>query len=96
MMQSWWRVLLGTTTFAAIWCYTCGVEVETSGGTVRGLQETVEGVEVDIFYGIPYAAPPVEELRFKAPHPAEPWEGIRDATQKPNACIQVVIHFHEL
>lgn len=33
------------------------------------------------FRGIPYAAPPVGPLRFRAPEPLIPWEGVRDATQ---------------
>jgi len=36
---------------------------------------------VHIFRGVPYAAPPVGELRWKAPQPATPWEGIREATK---------------
>lgn len=32
------------------------------------------------FLGIPYAAPPVGENRFREPQPVEPWEGVRDAT----------------
>jgi para-nitrobenzyl esterase len=33
------------------------------------------------FLGIPYAAPPVGENRFREPQPVEPWEGVRDATR---------------
>lgn len=35
---------------------------------------------MSIFRGVPYALPPVGELRLRAPRPAEPWTGIRDAT----------------
>eukprot|EP00058_Branchiostoma_floridae_P019151 XP_002604640.1 hypothetical protein BRAFLDRAFT_92874 [Branchiostoma floridae] len=36
----------------------------------------------------PYAAPPVGDLRFRAPQPAAPWEGIRDATELGPHCPQ--------
>ena len=49
----------------------------TTGGDVRGL--TRAGVHV--FRSIPYAAPPVGELRCRPPRPAEPWSGVRDATR---------------
>jgi para-nitrobenzyl esterase len=52
-------------------------DVSTSTGTVRGRWE--KGVAV--YRGIPYAAPPVESRRFTAPQPAEPWEGVRDASR---------------
>lgn len=45
-------------------------------GFVRGTRD--QGVSV--FRGLPYAAPPVGELRFASPRPAEPWRGVRDAT----------------
>src|SRR5687767_5297785 len=51
--------------------------VRTTSGTVRGLSR--DGVHA--FLGIPYAAPPFRELRFAAPEPPEPWEGVREATE---------------
>ncbi|WP_223172051.1 carboxylesterase/lipase family protein [Microbacterium sp. NIBRBAC000506063] len=50
--------------------------VQTSKGRVRG-EEIAAGIR---FLGIPYAAPPVGENRFRAPAPVQPWEGERDAT----------------
>lgn len=62
--------------------------VKTNYGRVRGLRENVNGKQVDSFLGIPFAKPPVGDLRFKHPLPAEPWEGIFNATEKPNTCWQ--------
>nr|CAD7202428.1 unnamed protein product [Timema douglasi] len=41
------------------------------------------------FQGIPYAKPPVGPLRFKAPQPADPWEGVRDATKEGAEAPQI-------
>jgi para-nitrobenzyl esterase len=51
--------------------------IETKLGKVRGYS-TRGAVK---FKGIPYAAPPVGELRFSPPAPSEPWDGILDATE---------------
>ncbi|MBV8160975.1 MAG: carboxylesterase/lipase family protein [Acidimicrobiia bacterium] len=51
--------------------------VETTHGSVQG--RVKDGI-CD-FRGIPYAAPPVGELRFRPPQPARPWTGVRDATR---------------
>lgn len=51
-------------------------EARIAAGVVRG---TAEG-GVYVFRGIPYARPPVGELRLAAPAPARPWEGVRDAS----------------
>ncbi|KAK3932449.1 Acetylcholinesterase [Frankliniella fusca] len=54
------------------------VEVQTKQGLLRGQRLTPPKKNVpqfDAFLGVPYAKPPVKELRFKAPQPPEPWEG---------------------
>lgn len=55
--------------------------VKTDKGYVSGTTIGEPGKEVSIFRGIPYAAPPVGDLRWKPPQPVEPWEGIRECTQ---------------
>jgi para-nitrobenzyl esterase len=56
-----------------------------TGGIVRGT-DLPDGSH--LFLGIPYAAPPVGDLRWKAPQPVPAWIGVRDATKTPPACIQ--------
>jgi len=53
-------------------------------GTLEGLDTT----GVMVFRGIPYAAPPVGELRWKPPQPAMHWTGVRPASQLGHNCIQ--------
>ena len=58
----------------------------TTNGVLRGA--STEDGAVLAFKGIPYAAPPVGELRWKLPVAAASWEGERDATELPPACLQ--------
>jgi para-nitrobenzyl esterase len=51
------------------------VTVETDYGTVAGTRQADDLV---VFRGIPYAAPPVGELRFRPPMRPEPWSGVRE------------------
>lgn len=59
--------------------------VRTEHGFVRGQNAG----PVDKFLGIPYAAPPVDELRWKPPVAPEPWYGVRDATEAGSECTQL-------
>lgn len=61
-------------------------EVHTLQGALRGRFD-VAGVAV--FQGIPYAAPPVGDLRWKPPQPPAAWDGTRDAATAPHSCMQV-------
>ncbi|MFK7602904.1 carboxylesterase/lipase family protein [Deinococcus sp. SM5_A1] len=62
------------------------VTVQTEGGAVVGQQSSVR-----TFLGIPYAAPPVGELRWKPPQPAAAWNTPRDASKFGGKCPQKVI-----
>ncbi len=53
------------------------VELTISGGPIRG--EQVDGI--NMFKGIPFAQPPVDELRFAPPENVEPWTGTLDCTE---------------
>ena len=51
--------------------------VKVEGGTIKGIVSDT----MSVYKGIPFAAPPVGDLRWKAPQPVIPWEGIREATE---------------
>lgn len=63
--------------------------ISTKNGKVQGKLLSVPGGEVRAFLGIPYGKPPTGMLKFRAPEPAERWEGVRDATKFPNSCWQL-------
>ena len=61
-----------------------GPVIKTSAGQIQGA--TID--DVSIFKGIPYAAPPINEYRWRPPQPVIPWEGVRDALAFGPDCAQ--------
>ncbi len=60
--------------------------VTTAQGKLEG--KAIEEGTVRAFLGLPYAAPPVGRLRWKAPSPPAAWKGVRDATKFGARCEQ--------
>ena len=59
--------------------------VKTAYGKVQG---QVNGDAI-VWKGVPYAKPPVDELRWKAPQDPDPWHGVRHATSPAKKCTQL-------
>jgi para-nitrobenzyl esterase len=83
-----WILMLIGLTFAAVVVHGQATNplpavVHTQSGPVRG-----SGTDVRVFKGIPYAAPPVGDLRWRPPAPAEPWTDVRETTQFGPRCPQ--------
>ncbi|XP_048397708.1 cholinesterase-like isoform X1 [Stegostoma tigrinum] len=64
--------------------------VTTTRGKVKGIPINVLSGTVTAFLGIPYAEPPIAELRFKKPEPRRPWSGLWIANKYPNTCYQYI------
>ena len=60
--------------------------VKTAQGEAVG--KWIEGRTQKVFLGLPYAAPPVGDLRWKAPQPPAAWKGVRDASSFGARCEQ--------
>lgn len=58
--------------------------VRVANGLVQGAAES----GLTVYKGIPFAAPPVGDLRWRAPRPAAKWDGVRQATAFAPACMQ--------
>ena len=62
-----------------------GVRVALDSGIIAGSEEA----GVLFWKGIPFAAPPVGALRWRAPQPVAPWPDVRQATDYGHDCMQV-------
>jgi para-nitrobenzyl esterase len=74
---------LGVSTMA----HASSLTVKTGQGKVRG--QAIHDGKVQAFLGLPYAAPPVGDLRWRAPQPPSSWKGERDATRFGAHCAQI-------
>ncbi|MCY4600453.1 MAG: carboxylesterase family protein [Acidobacteria bacterium] len=63
------------------------VPVQVTGGEIRGAA-AAGNPDLVAFQGVPYAAPPVGDLRWKPPQPVVAWDGVRDAAAPGPICMQ--------
>ena len=82
------RTALTSALLASAACAHAGIEgpVTTKQGQIQGAPGKLEGVTV--FKGIPFAAPPVGDLRWKQPEAPAAWQGVRDGSKYGAPCIQ--------
>jgi para-nitrobenzyl esterase len=64
--------------------FAAAAKIQTHSGVIEG---TTEG-DLRIFKGIPFAQPPVGELRWKEPQPVAKWQGVRETTRFAARCMQ--------
>ncbi|KAK7574427.1 hypothetical protein V9T40_011618 [Parthenolecanium corni] len=66
------------------------VEIKIQQGILKGFeQHSRNGTKYHAFLGIPYARPPIGNLRFESPQTPLTWDGVRDATKPPPSCVQI-------
>src|SRR6202451_844556 len=78
-------LLLSVTPLFAIEAQTTLHQAKTDTGAVQGAPEN----GITAFRGIPYAAPPLGNLRWRAPQPVAKWTGVRAATEYGADCAQL-------
>ncbi|RZF46909.1 hypothetical protein LSTR_LSTR008037 [Laodelphax striatellus] len=66
-------------------------EIKLSLGSIVGCKKVsvYDKKEYFSFQGIPFAEPPVGNLRFKDPVPVKPWQGVKQCTKPGNPCVQI-------
>ena len=76
-MKTFVKLLLAVSLSVTV--FSCAKEpvLNVEGGSLQGVPSAVKGVTV--FKGIPYAAPPVGDLRWREPQPVVPWKGVKVA-----------------
>ena len=83
-------VLLAGAGVAPVRAQSTDAIVSVEGGQLAGAPSPL-GDDVLVYRGVPFAAPPVGDLRWRPPQPAPAWEGVRDATEAGPACMQRAI-----
>ncbi|KAJ8983203.1 hypothetical protein NQ317_016424 [Molorchus minor] len=81
---------IGLLVFCAGYLTADDVIVQLPDGQIKGRTEvTITDKTFYSFQGVRFAKPPLDELRFQAPQPVEPWDDVYDATSEKNVCYQV-------
>src|SRR3989337_1469006 len=62
--------------------------IQVTGGSITGTPTIQWGPGVRLYRGFPFAAPPVVDIRWRAPQPVVPWTGVRAADHFRPACAQ--------
>ncbi|XP_060517574.1 juvenile hormone esterase-like [Cylas formicarius] len=66
-----------------------GLLIDLPHGTIQGSEIKNENHTYYAYRGIPFALPPLGNLRFQAPIPNEPWNGVLNATEMKSCCVQM-------
>jgi len=80
------RILFALLAGCSVAAHAAEPRVAVTGGMIEGA--TAADGSALVFQGIPFAAPPTGENRWRPPQPVIPWQGIREATSEAPACIQ--------
>ncbi|GAB1602532.1 cholinesterase 1-like [Argonauta hians] len=62
--------------------------IDTTSGKIKGSTISVLNTDLNVFLGIPFAKPPVGDLRFRRPEPVDRWEGVKETKQFSASCMQ--------
>jgi para-nitrobenzyl esterase len=82
------KSLLLAFAFAAMPCMS--LAASTTAKVEQGVLQGIREAGLTVYKGIPFAAPPVGELRWRAPQPAAKWEGVRLADKFAPQCVQSI------
>lgn len=74
--------------FSVVLACSSWINVVTKSGTVTGCWKTSESLSWSSFLGVPYAEPPIGELRFQLPVPVPGWDTPRQATRSKRSCLR--------
>src|ERR1700733_13082485 len=89
--MKWIRWIWAATAFALVFATAGRSPLAAPVRTEAGLVEGARTSGVTIYKGLPFAAPPVGALRWRAPRPANPWRGVRQAQAFAPACMQTSV-----
>lgn len=89
-MKIRWRMAAAVVSVLAAIAASGAEKVKTESGVVQG-KTSLDGT-IQTFLGIPFAAAPVGDLRWKEPQPVKPWKGVREATEFAHHCMQGPIY----